>query len=47
MQLESAAFIDHGMPGIVATAIADHDMGLPRQPIDNVSFAFIAPLGSN
>jgi hypothetical protein len=33
--------------GIVATLETDDDIGLFRQPVDDLAFTFVAPLGSD
>ena len=38
---------DERMPGIVAALKAHHDVGLERQPIDDLALAFVAPLGAD
>src|ERR1700730_13899388 len=38
---------DERMPGIVAALEAHHDIGLERQPIDDLALAFVAPLGAD
>jgi hypothetical protein len=35
------------MAGIVAALEADHDVRLLRQPINDLAFPFVAPLGSD
>src|ERR1700719_4803431 len=35
------------MAGIVASLEADDDVGLLRQPIDDLAFAFVPPLGAD
>ncbi len=37
----------HGMSGIVTALVADDNIALARQNIDNLSFSFIAPLGAD
>ena len=38
---------DERMSGIVAALEANHHIGLARQPVDDLAFAFVAPLGSD
>jgi hypothetical protein len=38
---------DQGMAGIVATLEADDGIGAAGEPIDDLAFAFIAPLGAD
>jgi hypothetical protein len=35
------------MAGIVSALEADDDVGLLREPIDNLAFALVAPLGAD
>jgi hypothetical protein len=49
---QEAEFIDHAinderMPGIVPALIAHHDIGLLREPVDDLALAFVAPLGAD
>ena len=47
MQHELLSFHNHRVSGVVSSLIACHDVKLLRQPIDNFSFAFVAPLGAD
>ncbi len=47
VQLELAVLVQDGVAGVVAPAIADHQACLVGQQIDNVAFAFVAPLGAD
>ena len=38
---------DERMPGIVAALKAHHDVGLERQPIDDLAFSLVAPLSAD
>ena len=38
---------DDGVAGVVAALRADDDIGFVREEIDDFSFAFVAPLGSD
>ena len=38
---------DEGVAGIVAALKAHHDIGLLREPVDDLAFALVAPLGSD
>ena len=49
---QKAQFVGHAvdderMPGVMAALEPDHDIGLLRQPIDNLSLALVAPLGAD
>ena len=46
-QLVGDAVDDEGMAGIVAALEAHDDVGLLRQPIDNLALPFVAPLGAD
>jgi hypothetical protein len=46
-QLVDHAVDDERMPGVVAALKAHHDIGLLRQPIDDLALAFVAPLGAD
>jgi hypothetical protein len=35
------------VPGIVPTLKADHGVGAACKPVDNLAFAFVAPLGAD
>jgi hypothetical protein len=41
------AIDDQGVPGIVAALKANHALGAFGQPVDQLAFAFIAPLGAH
>ena len=43
----SRAVDNQSVAGIMATLETDDDIGLFRQPVDNLTFAFVAPLGSD
>ena len=43
----SRAVDDQSVAGIMATLETDNDIGLFRQPVDDLAFAFVAPLGSD
>src|SRR5262249_30822960 len=43
----SRAVDDQSVTGIVTTLKTDDDIGLLRQPVDDLAFAFVAPLGSD
>ena len=46
-KLVGGAVDDERVAGIVAALEADHDVGLLRQPINNLAFALVAPLGAD
>ena len=46
-QFVGHAVDDQRMAGIVAALEADDDVGLLRQPVDDLAFAFVAPLGAD
>ena len=46
-QLVGDAVDDQRMAGIVAALEAHDDVGLLGQPVDDLAFAFVAPLGSD
>jgi hypothetical protein len=47
MQNGFLAFNDQGMTSVMATLKANHYIGRIRQKIDNLTFAFVAPLGAD
>jgi hypothetical protein len=47
VQLEVAVGVDHRMPGVVAAAVADHQVGVTRQIIDDPALSLVAPLGAD
>ena len=46
-QFVDLAVDDQRVPGIVAALEAHDDIGLDRQPVDDLAFSFIAPLGAD
>ena len=46
-QLVGGAVDDQRVAGIVAALEADDDVGLLRQPIDDLALALVAPLGAD
>ena len=46
LQDELFAGDDDGVAGVVATGVAGDDVELLRQDVDDLAFAFIAPLGA-
>ncbi len=46
-QLVDVLADDEGVAGVMSTLEADHHIGALRQPIDDLAFALIAPLGAN
>ena len=46
-QLVGFAVDDEGMAGIVAALEAHDDVGLLRQPVDDLALPFVAPLGAD
>ena len=46
-QLVGGAVDDQRVAGIVAALEADDDVGLLGQPVDDLAFAFVAPLGAD
>jgi hypothetical protein len=46
-ELVGDAVDDQGMAGIVATLEAHNDVGLLRQPVDDLALPFVAPLGAD
>jgi hypothetical protein len=46
-QFEGRAAYDQRVSGIVAALETDHDIGPLRQPVDDLSLAFVAPLGAD
>ena len=46
-QLVDLVADDERMAGVVAALEAHHDIGLERQPIDDLALAFVAPLGAD
>ena len=47
MQLEGPAFVDDGVPGVVAALVADDEIRLLRQEVRDLALAFVAPLGTD
>src|SRR5689334_18931782 len=47
VQLERAAVVHDSMAGIVPATVADHQACPLGQQIDDMTFAFVAPLGAN
>ena len=43
-ELERVAVADHGMAGVGPALVADHDIVLFGQQIDDLAFGFVAPL---
>ena len=46
-QFVGLAVDDERMAGVVAALEADDDVGLLGQPVDDLAFAFVAPLGAD
>ena len=46
-ELEDLAVDDEGMAGVMAALKAHDDVGGDRQPIDDLAFALVAPLGAD
>ena len=46
-KLVGRAVDDQGVAGIMAALETHNDVGLLRQPVDDLAFAFVAPLGSD
>ncbi len=46
-KLVGLAFDDEGMAGVVPALETDDHVGAARQPIDDLSLAFVAPLGAD
>ncbi len=46
-QLVGFTVDDEGVARIVAALETDHDIGLLRQPVDDLAFSFVAPLGAD
>ena len=46
MQHKFAAIFDNRMAGVVSALITDYIIGVLGQDVDNLAFAFIAPLGA-
>ena len=46
-KLVGGAIDDQRMAGIMAALEANHDVGLLRQPVDNLALALVAPLGAD
>ncbi len=46
-ELVGLAVDDERVAGIVAALEADDDVGLLRQPVDDLAFSFVAPLGAD
>ena len=46
-QLEGRAVDDEGVARIVAALEAHDDLGARRQPVDDLAFALVAPLGAD
>ena len=46
-QFVGHAVDDERVAGIVAALEAHHDIGARRQPVDDLAFAFVAPLGAD
>ena len=46
-QLVSGLADDERMTGIVAALEAHHDIGAMAEPVDDLAFAFVAPLGAD
>ena len=46
-ELIGLAVDDQRMAGVVAALEAHHDIGLEREPVDDLAFAFVAPLGAD
>jgi len=38
---------ENGMPGVVAAGVADDDVRVFRQHVNDFAFAFVAPLGTD
>ncbi len=47
MQFVCLSFNHHGVAGIVSSLIARYHICFLSQQVDDLSFAFIAPLGSH
>ena len=47
VQLEVAMGVDHGVAGVVAPAVADHQAGVSSEVVDNPALSLVAPLGSH
>ena len=48
MQDERLAFAGvHRVPGVRAALIAHHEIGALSQDVDDLAFAFVAPLGAD
>lgn len=47
VQDELALRGDDGVPGVVATLIAGHHIGVFRQQVDDAALAFIAPIDTS
>ena len=47
VELERAPLVDDGVPGVVATLVADDKIRLLREEIRDLALAFVAPLGSD
>ena len=46
MQDELLLSHHNGVPGVGAALVADDDIGLGREKVDDLAFALVAPLGS-
>ena len=47
LQNEFLAVDDHRVSSVVATGIAGHNRKRPREHVNNLALAFVAPLGPN
>ena len=47
VQLGFDAFDDDGVAGVVSALVANDDLGLLRQVVDDFALAFVTPLGSH
>jgi hypothetical protein len=47
VQLEVQVLRHDGVPGVAPSRIADHDIGLLRQDIDDLPLGLVAPLGAD
>ena len=47
MEGELAPLVLDGVAGVVAALVADHHVGLLAEQVDDLAFAFVAPLGAD